>query len=237
MNIRRIVNASDTVAGKAFDAAALFLIVFSIVSFTIETLPDLPQGVRNILEISETVVTVLFTIEYVLRIVASPRKRDYIFSFYGIIDLVAILPFYVSLGVDLRAVRAFRLFRIMRILKLARYNLAMNRFGKALSHAKEEIVIFFIATAVVLYLAAVGIYYFEHDVQPEAFRSVLDGLWWAVATLTTVGYGDVYPVTAGGKIFTFVILMCGLGIVAVPAGLISAALSKVRRDEDREKNL
>ena len=110
----------------------------------------------------------------------------------------------------------------------------MERFKKALSYAKEEVVIFLIATVIILYLAAVGMYYFEHDAQPEAFQSIFDSLWWAVATLTTVGYGDVYPVTVGGKIFTFLILMCGLGVVAVPAGLIAAALSKVRRDEDSE---
>ena len=177
----------------------------------------------------------LFTIEYIVRIVASPRKRDYIFSFYGAIDLIAILPFYIALGVDLRAVRAFRLFRIIRILKLTRYSKAMERFSKALSYAKQEVVIFLIATVLILYLASVGMYYFENEAQPDAFQSMFDSLWWAVATLTTVGYGDIYPVTVGGKIFTFVILMCGLGIVAVPAGLISAALSKVRREEERER--
>ena len=121
------------------------------------------------------------------------------------------------------------------MLKLTRYSQAMERFAKAISYAREEIIIFFVATIIILYLASVGIYYFEHDAQPEAFRSIFDSMWWAVATLTTVGYGDVYPVTVGGKIFTFVILMCGLGVVAVPAGLISAALSKVRRDEHREE--
>ena len=236
MNIRQIVHGSDTVAGRAFDASALFLIVFSVATLTIETLPNLPGFASNWLDISETVVTALFTIEYILRFVAASRKRNYIFSFYGVIDLIAILPFYISLGVDLRAIRIFRLFRIIRIFKITRYNQAMERFGKAIFYAKEEFVIFFVATAIVLYLSAVGIYYFERDAQPEAFRSILDGLWWAVVTLTTVGYGDVYPVTVGGKLFTFIVLMCGLGVIAVPAGLIAAALSKVRRDEDREKN-
>ena len=208
----------------------------SFASGSIDTLPDLPPFVSDALDISEIVITVLFTIEYLVRIATAPKKIGYILSFYGIVDLIAILPFYIALGVDLRAVRAFRLFRIIRILKLTRYGRAMERFAKALSYAKEEVVIFFIATIIILYLASVGMYYFEHDAQPDAFRSIFDSLWWAVATLTTVGYGDIYPVTVGGKIFTFVILMCGLGVVAVPAGLISAALSKVRRDEDRDKN-
>ena len=235
MNIRQVVNESDTFSGRAFDFVVLFLIVFSIITLTIDTLPDLPSFVSDVLDISEIVITVLFTIEYLVRVAAAPKKIGYILSFYGIVDLIAILPFYIALGVDLRAVRAFRLFRIIRILKLTRYSRAMERFAKALSYAKEE-VIFFIATIIILYLASVGMYYFEHDAQPDAFRSIFDSLWWAVATLTTVGYGDIYPVTVGGKIFTFVILMCGLGVVAVPAGLISAALSKVRRDEDRDKN-
>ena len=236
MNIRQVVNESDTFSGRAFDFVVFFLIVFSIVTLTIDTLPDLPPFVSDALDISEIVITVLFTIEYLVRIAAAPKKIGYILSFYGIVDLIAILPFYIALGVDLRAVRAFRLFRIIRILKLTRYGRAMERFAKALWYAKEEVVIFFIATIIILYLASVGMYYFEHDAQPDAFRSIFDSLWWAVATLTTVGYGDIYPVTVGGKIFTFVILMCGLGVVAVPAGLISAALSKVRRDEDRDKN-
>ena len=232
MNIRDIVQNSDTVAGRAFDFVALFLIVFSMIAITFETLPNLPPIVKTALGISEVVITVLFTIEYVLRIATSPKKTDYIFSFYGIIDLVAVLPFYLSLGIDLRSVRAFRLFRIVRILKLTGYNSAMARFGKAISYAREEATIFFFATIILLYLSAVGIYYFEHDAQPENFRSIFHSLWWAIATLTTVGYGDVYPVTVGGKLFTFVILMCGMGIVAVPAGLVAAALSKVRENED-----
>ena len=233
MNLRQIIQESDTPAGRTFDLVVLFLVGFSIVTLSVETIPGLPPAVHKAFYLSEVVVTALFTIEYILRVATSPGRMRYIFSFYGIIDLVAILPFYLSVGIDLRAVRAFRLFRIFRIFKVTRYSVAMERFGKALSDAKAEALIFLLATLIVLYLSAVGIYYFEHEAQPDAFRSIFHSLWWAVATLTTVGYGDVYPVTAGGKIFTFMVLMCGLGIVAVPAGLISAALSKVRQDEER----
>ena len=233
MNIADIVRRSDTAGGRTFDFVVLFLIVLSIISLPVSTLPDLPPLIRRALDFSEVVVTILFTVEYGMRIAASDRKTDYIFSFHGVVDLVAVLPFYLSLGVDLRAVRAFRLFRIFRILKLARHSIAMERFGRALMHAKEEVMIFFLATLILLYFSAVGIYYFEHEAQPDHFQSIFHSMWWAVATLTTVGYGDVYPVTAGGKSFTFLILMCGLGIVAVPAGLVAAALSKVRDEEER----
>ncbi len=233
MSIRDIVQSSDTKAGRAFDSVVFLLIISSIIALTFETLPDLSPAAKRAFHIFETITVVLFTIEYVLRIATSPEKRRYIFSFHGVIDLVAILPFYLSLGFDLRAARALRLFRIFRILKIARYNRAMARFGKAISEAKEEVMIFLFAAIMLLYLSAVGIYYFEHEGQPENFGSIVHSLWWALATLTTVGYGDVVPETIGGKLFTFVILMCGLGVVAVPAGIVSSALSRVVRNEDQ----
>lgn len=237
MNIVDIVQRTDTTPGRIFDWTVIGLIVISIITLSIDTLPDLPKVLRSLLAISEIVIVGLFTFEYCLRVATAPRRFGYIFSFYGVIDLLAIIPFYLSLGtVDARVLRIVQLFRIIRILKLTQYSRAMNRFQEAIALAKEEIVLFSVVTAILLYLAAFGIYHFEHAAQPEAFPSVLHSLWWATATLTTVGYGDVYPITAGGRLFTFVILMCGLGIVAVPAGLVAAALSKIRQNEDREES-
>ncbi len=241
MTLRDVVQGSDTKAGRAFDYIVFFLIISSIIALTFETWPDLSPAAKRAFHIFEVVTVVLFTIEYVLRIATSPEKRRYIFSFHGIIDLVVILPFYLSLGFgffagfDLRAARALRLFRIFRILKIARYNRAMARFGKAISEAKEEVLIFLFAAIMLLYLSAVGIYYFEREVQPEDFGSIIHSLWWALITLTTVGYGDAFPVTMGGKLFTFVILICGLGVVAIPAGIVSSALSRVVRNEDQKE--
>ncbi len=214
MSIINMVQESDTTAGRVFDFVVIFLIFSSVIALTFETMPDLSPATKRAFHIFEVVSVVLFTIEYVLRVATSSEKKSYIFSFYGIVDLAAILPFYVSLGIDLRVVRAFRLFRIFRILKLARFDDAMARFWKAILYSKEEVTIFFFGTIILLYLSAVGIYYFEHDAQPKNFASIIHSLWWAVATLTTVGYGDVYPITVGGKLFTFVILMCGLGVVS-----------------------
>ena len=225
MKLKRIIEDSDTPAGRVFDAAVLVLIVSSLVLFSIETLPNHSEATRAFLNAAERITVVLFTIEYLLRLGVADRKAAFAFSFFGIIDLIAILPFYLSLGIDLRSVRAFRLLRVFRILKLVRYRSAIDRFRRAIAIAKEELILFFGATLVVLFLSSVGIYYFERSAQPEAFASVFHGMWWALATFTTVGYGDVYPITVGGKLFTFVVLMLGLGVVAVPPALIAAALS------------
>ena len=212
----------------------LFLIIVSIITLSIETLPNLSSATKKKLDILEVAITIFFTIEYVVRIVFSQRKSKYIFSFFGILDLVAILPFYLSLGIDLRTVRAFRLFRIFRIFKLAKYDVAMARLGKAFLYMRKEISIFLFTTIILLYLSAALVYFFEHPAQPEKFQSIFHSLWWAVCTLTTVGYGDVYPITTLGRVLTFIILMLGMSIVAVPAGLIATALSKVIRDEEQE---
>ena len=182
---------------------------------------------------------VIFTVEYLLRFYVADKKLDYVLSFYGIIDLIAILPFYLSFlllfNIDLRSIRIFRFLRLLRLIKLFRSGRAVRRFSRAFVIVKEEIVLFSVITMMLLYLSAVGIYYFENEAQHESFKSIFHSLWWAVATLTTVGYGDVYPITAGGKIFTFTMLILGLGIVAVPAGLLASAMSRVRMEEQEEK--
>lgn len=230
--LTQLVHEHDTRAGRVFDLVVLALVFYSIITLSIETLPNLPDSAVTFLFYSEIVVTILFTIEYFLRIVTARKKLGYIFSFYGLIDLLAILPFYLALGVDMRGIRAFRIFRVFRVLKLVRYSKAINRFGHAINIAKEEIVLFLIATVILLYLSAVGIYYFENEAQPENFKSIFHSLWWAMATLSTVGYGDVYPITPGGRVFTFIVLMIGIGIIAVPAGLLASALSKARMNEE-----
>ncbi len=231
MDIKGIVERNDTRSGRAFDFFVQGLILLSIITFSIETLPNLDADTRELLQTMEAVIVALFTLEYLIRIYVADSKKDYIFSFYGFIDLIAIAPFYLSSGIDLRSLRIFRMLRLFRLMKLFRYSKAMRRFSRALSIAKEEIVLFGVVTIMLLYISAVGIYYFENAAQPEAFTSIFHSLWWAVATLTTVGYGDVYPITIGGRIFTFFILMIGLGIVAVPAGLLASALSKARMEE------
>ncbi|MCH8956789.1 ion transporter [candidate division KSB1 bacterium] len=231
MRLKQIIENNDTARGKVFDIVIQFLIILSLISFSIETLPDLDQKIRLILKYFEIATVLLFTLEYLLRLIVSDRKLQFIFSFYGVIDLLAILPFYITRSVDLRSIRILRLFRLIRTLKLLRFNEAVQRFRKAFEIVKEELILFLFATALLLFVTAVGIYYFENPAQPEHFKSVFHSMWWAIITLTTVGYGDFYPVTTGGKIFTSLILIIGLGIIAVPTGLIASALTQTIENE------
>lgn len=226
--LKATVESNETKAGQVFDLTIQFLILTSLLDFSIETLPNLSESSRNWLQVIEIVTVSVFTTEYLLRVYLANPRRGFVFSFFGIIDLLSILPFYLSSGVDLRSIRALRLLRLFRALKLVRYSAAMQRFHLALRIAREELVLYFFVTIMLIYFAAVGIYFCENEAQPEKFQSVFHSLWWAVASLTTVGYGDVYPVTVGGRIFTFVILLIGLGIVAVPAGVVASSLQAAR---------
>lgn len=230
--IKSIVENLDTTGGKIFALLIQFLILVSLTSFSISTMPDLGEKTRSVLDHLEIIIVAIFTIEYGLRLYVNEHRLRFIFSFFGLIDLLAILPFYLSTGLDLRSIRIFRLFRLVRILKLLRYSNAIRRFHRALIIAREELILFGVVSLMVLYLSAVGIYYFENPAQPDQFKSIVHCLWWAVTTLTTVGYGDMYPITAGGKFFTFIVLMLGLGLVAVPTGLIASALTQAREEEE-----
>ncbi|MDT0558411.1 ion transporter [Ichthyenterobacterium sp. W332] len=224
--IRNIIDSNDSSLGRAFAYGIQFLIILSVITFSIETLPNLTIQSKQILHLIELFCVIVFTIEYLARIYIADKKIKFVFSFFGLIDLFAILPFYLSFGVDLRSLRLLRMFRLFRLLKLVRYNKALRVFTQAMIAAKEQIILFMVITLILIYFSAVGIYYFENEAQPQHFSSVFESLWWSIVTLTTVGYGDVYPITVGGRIFTFFILLIGLGIVAIPTGIISSALTK-----------
>ena len=219
----KLVIESDSKIGKRFDIFIQVLIVLSIISFSIETLPDLDNDVLKILDLFELITVILFTLELILRLFLTSPPFKYLFSFYGLIDILAILPFYLTTGFDLRTVRVFRLFRIFKLFK---YGTAIDRLVEAFAEIKKELILFLIGTLFFIYLSSIGIYYFESQAQPELFKSVFHCMWWAVTTLTTVGYGDMYPVTIGGKLFTTLIVFIGMGMVAVPTGLFASAVSK-----------
>lgn len=223
--LRIIVLEDSSKGGKIFDLSIQALIILSTISFTIETLPGLSESTVNTLVLFDAVVIGIFAIEYLLRIFLSENKKDYVFSFLGIIDFLAAIP-VLMFGLDLRFIRVFRLIRVFRTLKLFRYNESFKRLTKAIISVKDELLIFIALSLLLLYVSAVGIYVFENEAQPEVFKSIIHSLWWALATLTTVGYGDIYPVTAGGKLFSALIIFIGIGIVAIPTGLIASALTK-----------
>jgi voltage-gated potassium channel len=216
------------------------VIILSTIAMGVETVPDLPAWAVEALYAFEIFVIAVFTVEYVLRLLSTPHPFGYARSFFGIVDLLAIAPFYIALlaaggAIDLRAIRALRLLRLARLFKLARYTAALERFGVAWRAVKDEVTVFGITALVLLYVCALVIFQCEHDAQPDKFRSVFDAMWWAAVTLTTVGYGDIYPITFVGRLFTVFMLFVALGIIAVPTGLVASALVAIRNREDAQE--
>ena len=215
-------------------AVAFFLVVlilFSAATVPLETLPDLSPAVIEFLRLAEWFVVAVFTVEYLMRLYAAEHRLRFVFSWYGLVDLLAILPFYLAFSYDLRILRLLRVFRLFRLFKLTRYNHALSRMWRAFVESKEELAVSLLILTMAIYFAAFGIFYFEHDTQPDKFTSIVDALWWAVATVTTVGYGDIYPITIGGRLFTFLLLIASLGLVAAPTGIFASALLSIRSDE------
>lgn len=232
--VRAILDGHDAVVGRRVAFALPGLIALSVVSTAIDTMDNLSGTVRTVLAMEEMVVATAFLLEYGARIYAAPRRLSYILSPLGIIDLLAVLPSLLALGYDVRALRALRVLRVFGLLKMVRYLKVFERLVVSIRSVGDELVIFLVVALIVLYLCATGIYYLEHEAQPEVFGSIPAAMWWAVVTLTTVGYGDAYPVTTGGRIFTGFILLLALGVISVPTGLVASALAEHRA---RERNV
>lgn len=209
---------------KKAEAFIHTLIIVSVLSFTLESSPNLNESIRKGLKILEIFILVVFTLEYGLRLYYSKPKSRYFFSFYGILDLCAILPFYLNLGVGFQSLRIVRLFRLF---KLTRFSKVLKKYGLVLYQVKDDLFVFLTVSITTVYLSAVGIYYCEREAQPEHFGSIIDALWWAVVTLTTIGYGDAYPITPMGKLFTTVVAIVGIAIIAIPTGIIVSAFSRL----------
>jgi voltage-gated potassium channel len=229
--IIEIIDGSDPHIGRAPAFFLNALILASAISISVETMPDLPATLRDRLRWLELVVLIIFAMEYVTRLLCAPRPLRYMFSFWGIVDLLAILPLLALLNPEWLAIRVLRLMRLIRLLKLFRTSRALDRMARAFTKVRGELIVFFVLTSLVMYVAAVGIYVFEHPAQPEAFTSIPMSLWWAVASLTTVGYGDLVPITLGGRMFTALVLFIGLGVVAGPAAIVTTALLEADKYE------
>ncbi len=218
--------------GHTFDYAMLCLILVSVLVMSLETMQSLPDTAKNALAVFNSATMVLFTLEYGLRVWTAKLRWKYVFSFWGIVDLVSFLPFWLSVGTGSQAIR---ILRMMRLLKLLRYIAAIDRMRRAFELVWRELLVVLFMAVLMMFITAVGIYNFENEAQPQHFGSIPQAMWFAVTTLTTVGYGDAYPVTTGGKFFTFLILMIGLGVVALPAGVVSSGMTQAREEENQRK--
>ncbi len=227
---------TTTKLGHRIELFIQILIIISIINFTVQTLPNINPTYQKVSNSIEVVSVFFFSLEYFLRLLSSKKPFKFIFSFFGIIDLLAILPFYLTLGTDLKSLRAVRLFRLLRLLKFLRYGDTLKNLKQSFDNVKKELILFSAATLLLIYFSSVGIYFFENEAQPDAFSSVFSAMWWSVATLTTVGYGDIYPITTGGKIFSTFIVFIGLGLVAVPTGLIASSLTQALNKKSSDKD-
>lgn len=233
----------DTIS-KVFDISIITLIIINVILVIADTF-KIPEWCSRLFYYVEIFSVIVFTIEYILRVYTadflypdlSPAKARirYIFSFMAIVDLLAILPFYIPfiISIDLRVLRLLRITRLLRIFKVNRYTDAFHTIARVFSKKKSQLLSSVFVVLILMIIASVLMYNIENEAQPQEFDNVFDSLWWAVATLTTVGYGDIYPVTALGKILSSIIAVLGIGLVAVPSGIISAGFIEII-DESKE---
>ncbi len=227
--LHEIIYEADTPAGKLFDIILLIAILASIVFVMLETVEEFDRKYHDFLNAAEWVITILFTIEYMARIVAVKRPAKYIFSFYGIIDLLSTIPKYLSflfVGTHaLAALRALRLLRVFRILKLARYVGESNRLLVALRNSRAKISVFLFFVVILCIILGTIMYLIEGG-EEGGFTSIPRSVYWAIVTLTTVGYGDIAPVTALGQFIAAFIMILGYGIIAIPTGIVTAEYTR-----------
>ena len=226
--LHEIIYEADSREGKIFDLVIIVAILFSILLVMLESVKELDAKYHRFFNISEWVITILFTIEYILRVVSVKRPRSYIFSFYGVIDFLSTIPKYLSLFIGgahaLVALRALRLLRIFRILKLVRFVGATNNLGKALKASRFKIFVFISAVLIICIIIGTIMYLIEGD--PSGFTSIPRSIYWSIVTLTTVGYGDIAPQTALGQLLASLVMILGYGIIAIPTGIVGAEMAK-----------
>lgn len=236
------VAAPGDVASRIFDIFIVVLIFLNVLAVILGTIEKLSIQFSDFFKIFEIFSVIVFTLEYILRIwscTANPKyvkptsgRVRFIFTPLALVDLFAILPFYLPMLIpfDLRFIRAIRLIRLFRLFKLGRYSDAIKLFGKVMKSKKEELFITIFAIFILLTISSSFLYYVEHEAQPEAFSNIPAAMWWGVATLTTVGYGDIYPITALGKVLGAIISLLGIGLFAMPAGILSAGfIEEIRK--------
>ena len=232
-----IIYGRDTVAGKLFDLILLGFILLSAFLAIFESIQIIDEHIHTLLVVLEWIITVFFSIEYALRIICTPNWRWYIFSFYGVIDLISILPVYLSFFVQgskfLSIIRILRLLRIFRILDLVQFTQQANQLKRALKNSQTKILVFIYFVLVLSVILGALMYVIEpHD---KAFTSIPRSIYWCIVTLTTVGYGDVVPTTAFGQIMASIIMILGYGIIAVPTGIVTSEYSRTYKKKENPK--
>ena len=222
--LHTIIYEADTPMGKLFDVVLLILILVSVILVMLESVTSIDTHYHDFLYFGEWVITIFFTIEYILRIITVKKASNYIFSFYGIIDFFSTIPLYLSFILAgsnaLLAVRALRLLRVFRILKITRYMGEANKLNKALRDSKPKIFVFLFAVLILSIIAGTIMYLVEGE--QSGFVSIPISVYWCIVTLTTVGFGDIAPVTPLGQFIAAIIMIMGYGIIAVPTGIVSA---------------
>jgi voltage-gated potassium channel len=243
----KIIEKADEgdVCSKVFDYIIMILIMINVIAIILESYESLSQSYGSVFRVIEIISVVIFSIEYLLRLWTSDLKYPsdrkvrarvkHTVSFMAMVDLLAILPFYLPMliPIDLRFLRMLRLFRVARVFKLNRYSKALNTISNVINEKKEELITTVFIMLFIIVISSTLIYYIEYDYQPEAFPNIIASCWWAVATLTTVGYGDIYPITGLGKVLAAIIALAGIGLVALPTGIISAGFMEQINNKKR----
>ena len=233
--IHEIIFEADTFYGKLFDIILLITIVSSLIAVMLESIDSIHQQYGNLLRIFEWIVTILFTIEYFLRIYAVNKPLKYIFSFMGIIDLLAIIPTYLIFIFPaahfFTVVRSIRLIRVFRVFKLSHYLRGAHTMQIALRSSRPKIIVFLFFVMILVIVLGTLMYIIEDSVGTKGFDNIPNSIYWAIVTLTTVGYGDVFPATAFGKVVASFIMILGYGIIAVPTGIVTSEFARKRREK------
>lgn len=232
-----LVYGTNTPSGKLFDIILLILIVCSLITIMLETITEVNMAFHNELLVAEWIFTILFTLEYILRIYCIDKPFKYIFSFYGIIDLLAILPMYLSFfvagGKVLSNIRTLRLFRLFRVLKLFHFVEESTKLKIALLSSRPKIIVFLYTVIVISFTVGTLMYFIEGPA--HGFKNIPISIYWTIITLTTVGYGDIVPQTGVGQFLASILVIIGYGIIAVPTGIVSLELSKQKNSRTSPK--
>ena len=242
-----IIESGKTPLSKIINITIVILIFLTLITVVASTF-DISKSLRIIFSKFEIFSTIIFTVEYILRVWTSDllypelspiRARiKYIFSFMALIDFIAILPFYLLffIKIDLQALRTLRALRLLRIIKINRYTTALKTITQVFKNKANQLVSSMVVVGLLMIIASVLMYNFENEAQPGKFSNAFDSLWWAMSALTTVGYGDVYPITVAGKVLGIIIAFIGIGMVAVPTGIITAGFTEVLHNKKSNKS-